>query len=217
MSGSFTACPVTDIALCAASAAAYVTPATIAVGDVHAVLTQADNLTIVAFRGTVPTSWSDWFRDFAAWPARVVDHPALGCCHDGFIMGADALLPALRKVLSGPFVLTGHSLGGALAIAMGALLTDCGVPPLRITTFGAPRVGMGALAKVLKPVDGLRYRHGADPVPEVPSWPYLNDRPWLPIGEANHLDPIGDHAISRYALSLEKLCAPLSSLDVHVS
>jgi len=196
-------CSISDIALCAAAAAVYTQTATLVVGDVHAVITQVDGITTVAFRGTVPTSWADWFRDFAAWPDRIADHPAIGCCHDGFITGAEAILPQLNAALTTPYVLTGHSLGGALAIAAGALLTDCGKPPLRLTTFGAPRVGF-SLAKILAPIDGIRYRPGADPVPEVPSWPYLNDRPWTHIGEANHLDPIGDHAISRYALALAK-------------
>jgi predicted lipase len=194
-------CPISDTALCAAAAAAYTQAATIVVGDVHAVITTTDGITTVAFRGTVPTSWLDWFRDFAAWPDRIADHPSVGCCHAGFITGAEAILPTLNAALTGPYVLTGHSLGGALAIAAGALLTDCGKPPLRLTTFGAPRVGFG-LTKVLAPIDGVRYRHGLDPIPEVPSWPYLNDRPWTHIGQANHLDPIGDHAISRYALAL---------------
>jgi hypothetical protein len=198
-------CAITDISLCAAAAASYSTTASVEVGDVHAVLTLLGGLTVVAFRGTVPTSWEDWFRDFSAWPARVVDHPTLGLCHDGFVMGAEAILPLLQPKLSGPYVLTGHSLGGALAIALGALMTDCGRPPLRLTTFGAPRVGMKMLAAKLALVRGTRYRHGADPVPEVPSWPYLNDRSWTAIGEANDFDPIGDHAISRYALSLAAL------------
>jgi predicted lipase len=194
---------ISDAALCASAAAAYTQPAIIAVGDVHAVITMLDGITIVAFRGTVPTSWTDWFRDFAAWPDRIADHPAIGFCHDGFISGAEAILPLLNTALVGSYALTGHSLGGALAIAAGALLTDCGKPPLRLTTFGAPRVGFN-LTKILAPIDGVRYRHGLDPVPEVPSWPYINDRPWTHIGEANHLDPIGDHAISRYAMALAR-------------
>ena len=192
---------ISDTALCSAAALAYSQAPTIAVGDVHAIITTIDGISIVAFRGTVPTSWADWFRDFAAWPDRLKNHPALGYCHDGFVTGADAVLPLLNAALSGPYVLTGHSLGGALAIAAGALLADCGKPPLRLTTFGAPRVGF-SLTRLLAPIDGIRYRHGDDPVPEVPSFPYLNDRPWTHIGKSNPLDPIGDHAISRYALAL---------------
>lgn len=193
---------LSDAVLCAAATAAYSTPATMAYQDVHAVVSDVDGVTIVAFRGTVPSSWEDWFRDFAAWPERLTDHPILGWCHSGFVDGADALIDRLRGVLSRdkPFMLTGHSLGGALAIAAGALLSDCGLPPTALTTFGAPRVGMAALSGILTPIAGHRYRHGDDCVPEVPSWPYLNDRPWTRIGAGEN--PIADHAISAYAASL---------------
>ena len=86
-----------DANLCAASLAAYSSPATfVAGGDVHAVVTQRLDATVIAFRGTVPTSWEDWFRDFAVWPARIADHPTLGRCHEGFISGAEAILDQLR-------------------------------------------------------------------------------------------------------------------------
>lgn len=198
-----------DAALCGMAQAAYATPATfIAGGDVHAVVSRGLGPTIIAFRGTVPTSWGDWFRDFAAWPDRVTNHPSLGLCHDGFITGAEAILQQLRGILSPsqPFALTGHSLGGALAIATGALLVDCGLVPSRLTTFGAPRVGM-SLNKVLGNVDGRRFRHGDDPVPEVPSWPYLNDRGWTRIGEPA-VNPIDDHRIAGYVAALAPVLVP---------
>ena len=192
-----------DLILCSAAQSAYSTPATfIAGGDVHAVVTDHDGLTVVAFRGTVPTSWDDWFRDFAAWPYRIAEHPHLGLCHEGFLRGAVDILPQLTSVLSAakPFVLTGHSLGGALAIAAAALLVDGGLSPAHLTTFGAPRVGM-ALGPLLAQIEGRRFRHGDDPVPEVPSWPYLTDRPWTAIGSPA-LNPIDDHEISGYAAAL---------------
>jgi hypothetical protein len=192
-----------DADLCAASAAAYTSaPTIVAAGDVHAVATWRGDTMVVAFRGTVPTSWEDWFRDFAAWPERVVNHPTLGACHDGFLTGAEAILPQLRAILptARPFALTGHSLGGALAIMAGALLADRGLLPVRLTTFGAPRVGM-VLDKVLRDVDGRRFRHGDDPVPEVPCWPYRNDRGWTRVGEPA-IDPIDDHMIAGYATAL---------------
>jgi len=190
-----------DLALCGLAQAAYSTPATfVAGGDVHAAVSDHDGLTVISFRGTVPEDWEDWFRDLAAWPRR--DHPRLGPCHDGFLSGAEAILPQLAPVLtpSRPFALTGHSLGGALAIATAALLIDNGLTPARLTTFGAPRVGM-ALGPLLAPIPGCRFRHGDDPVPEVPSWPYLNDRPWTTIGRPSPI-PIDDHMIAGYLAAL---------------
>ncbi len=192
-----------DLVLCGAAQSAYSAPATfIAGGDVHALVTEHDDMTIVAFRGTVPTSWDDWFRDFAAWPYRIAEHPRLGMCHEGFLRGAVDILPQLTGVLSAakPFAITGHSLGGALAIAAAALLVDSGLTPARLTTFGAPRVGM-ALGPLLAQIEGCRFRHGDDPVPEVPSWPYLNDRAWAAIG-IPAMNPIGDHEIAGYVDAL---------------
>ena len=49
--------------------------------------------------------------------------------------------------------LTGHSLGGAVAVLAAARLTDLGVPPeqLEVITFGAPAVGNEAFAKTYEP------------------------------------------------------------------
>ena len=177
-------------------------PATFAVSDIHAVVTSIDNMSIVAFRGTVPTSWRDWFRDVDAVPTPVMDHPRLGCCHRGFMSGAEAILPLLLPELTGPVAFTGHSLGGALAVSAAALLTDLGRPPAVLTTFGAPRVGIGGrLAEVLAGVPGRSFRNGSDPVVEVPIWPFRHHRALTDIGVAS-IDAIADHAISRYAAAL---------------
>ena len=193
-----------DLWLCGAAQAAYSAPATfLAGGDVHAIVTDHDGLTVVSFRGTVPTSWEDWFRDFAAWPHTDVDHPQLGRCHEGFLSGALAMLPLLQPVLpvAMPYALTGHSLGGALAIATAGLMQSVGNPPLRLTTFGAPRVGGAKLSSLLGPIRGLRFRHGDDPVPTVPKWPYVNDRAWTCVGTPAR-DPIDDHEIAGYLAAL---------------
>jgi fermentation-respiration switch protein FrsA (DUF1100 family) len=199
-----------DTTLCAAAASAYTLPADLVAGDVHAVFSLAGRVTTVAFRGTVPTSWEDWLRDLDCRPR---EHPALGTCHGGFLGGAEALLPALRAVLADgrPFALTGHSLGGALAIAMGGLLLVEGRVPVSLTTFGAPRVGMAQLAGLLARAPGRRYRHGCDCVPDVPTWPWLTDRPWTQIG-ARGPCAIVDHAIARYAAALAQ-ASTLSQME----
>ena len=61
--------------------------------------------------------------------------------------------------------LTGHSLGGAVALIVGALMTRDEIPPLQIVTFGAPRCGR---LKILDGVPVTQYRHGKDIVPLVP-------------------------------------------------
>ena len=201
----------TDAQLCAAAAAAYAMPATFAVSDIHAVVAAIDGLTVVAFRGTVPTSWRDWFRDIDAVPTPVMDHPRLGLCHRGFMSGAEAILPMLLPALTGPYAMVGHSLGGALAVSAAALLADLGRPPVVLTTFGAPRVGIGGrLAEVLAGAPGRSYRRGDDPVTTIPIWPFRHHRALTHIGVAS-IDAIADHAISGYAAALTDIAVKLNS------
>ena len=193
---------IADAALCAIAAAAYLRPAQIIAGDVHVLTEETGGVLVISFRGTVPSSWLDWFRDCAAWPVQVRDHPQVGLCHAGFIGGAEDVLDALLGLLTPArdFVLCGHSLGGALAIATAALLTEANLFPLQLTTFGAPRVGMSLGAR-LSGIPGRRYRCGDDPVVEVPTWPYRHDRALTDIG-LPLADPIADHAIAAYAAAL---------------
>jgi hypothetical protein len=193
---------ISDIDLCAAAAAAYSTPATIIVGDVHCVVTEQPMQLIVAFRGTEPDQIDDWLRDFDAIPA---DGGPLGICHAGFLNGARSVLAQLQTIIQQagkPVYLTGHSLGGALAICTAALLASEGNPPALCTTFGAPPVSvMGTIARVLGSVPGARYWDGNDPVPFVPPWPYQQDRSLTHIGTPM-VDPIAAHMIARYAAEL---------------
>ena len=200
MTGTYPLDPL-DFALCGMARDAYAeAPTLVAAGDVHAVVRDIAGMPVVAFRGTVPLSWADWLRDFASWPHTDRGHPALGRCHDGFLTGALSVFPGLQKLLpvAMPYAITGHSLGGALAIVTGALMQSIGNPPLRLTTFGAPRVGIGdTLHTLLGPIAGLRFRRGDDPVPTVPAWPYANDRDWTPVGAAG-FPRIEDHMIAGY-------------------
>jgi Lipase (class 3) len=188
--------------LCAASAAAYTVPASLVVaGDVHVVLSEIGGVSVVAFRGTEPRDAADWLRDFDAVPMLA---GPLGVCHRGFLTGAQAALAPLLLQLphDKPVAVTGHSLGGAMAICLTALLVVHGVPPVVCTTFGAPAVSVGeSLPRLIAGVPGARYRCGDDPVPMVPVFPFVQDRALAHIGHAT-LDPIADHMIDRYQAAL---------------
>jgi hypothetical protein len=193
---------LSDRDLCAAAAAAYSGTATfVCAGDVHCLVTEQGGYVLVAFRGTELNDIADWLRDFDAVPA---DGGPLGICHAGFLNGACAALPLLKPFLttSKPFIVTGHSLGGALAICTAALLASEGNPPALCTTFGAPAVSvMGTIARVLGKVPGVRWWDGNDPVPFEPPWPYQQDRSLTHIGTPM-VDPIAAHMIARYAAEL---------------
>ena len=191
---------LSDIDLCHMSAAAYSEAAEgWRAGDVLAVPWHIGDVTAIAFRGTVPSNAKDWVRDLdfcPTWRRR------LGWCHRGFVTGAESVLPQIEKSERGrPLVFTGHSLGGAMALAAAALLVRRCFDVRALVTFGAPRVGGPKLRRVLANVRVTQYRNGNDPVSDVP-WPYQHVRRLDLIGQAK-LDPISAHSLILYAAALQ--------------
>jgi alpha-beta hydrolase superfamily lysophospholipase len=195
------------------SAAAYSSPGTWSVGCQRAVLTGD----VIAFRGTVPSSIGDWLCDFDAVP---VEDQHLGTCHQGFLDGVHELLPFILKDTDPhtPLVITGHSLGGALAVLSAAMLVAMGRPVAGLTTFGAPRAAGDRVRSLLAAVPVVQFRQGDDPVPLVPWMPGVFDHvvALTQIGVPS-LDPIDDHEIAGYAAVLAKLGAPIASAAAPVT
>lgn len=135
----------------------------------------AENLLVIAFSGTDPLSLDDWVLDFSV-------HNTAAGIHEGFARGVaavwDAIGAALRKAppASGIYV-TGHSLGGALAVVLAErLLREQAVPAERLLgvyTFGMPRAGNSEFAGAYEAlrIPTFRLVHGEDIVPHVP--PFL--------------------------------------------
>lgn len=102
--------------------------------------------------------------------------------HSGFNQAFESMKPALSRILSphmtrGPVQgvhCVGHSLGGALASLTGEWIRAEYRRPVKVYTFGAPRVGMTNFStSFTHATEGLyRCTHGADPVPSVPLWPF---------------------------------------------
>lgn len=154
------------VGLCQAT---YVSPASISVArtEVYACVTHLPDYLVVAFRGSITPL--DWLRDIAALVVIPRKHPTLGFCHAGFADAADSVADEVLKVVGNrPYVLTGHSLGGAEAVGVGALMVLAGKAPARIATFGAPRFGMRKFVDVLKDVPIAQYWRGNDPVTDLP-------------------------------------------------
>lgn len=127
-----------------------------------------DGTALVSFRGTQP----DEIRDLATnLQAQQVDWPESGGrVHAGFARSARALLPVLREWLDEgegagrkALILTGHSLGAALATLTATLL-----PPTLLATLGSPRVGDTAFVAALAEVEILRLVDGCDVVTQLP-------------------------------------------------
>lgn len=116
----------------------------------------------IVFRGTDSGSVDDLLTDLNALPRAWDDGHAV---HRGFADEYDSLRQPLQRLDSHPdgTILTGHSLGGALA---NLALRD--VPGSRLITIGAPRVGDERFTESLKASSIERYVHACDLVPRVP-------------------------------------------------
>jgi Lipase (class 3) len=137
---------------------------------------QANKITVVAFRGTEPDDPSDLFTDakFAQddW-ADATGNP-IGKVHTGFAAASRELehgTEVFRKlknlidpvINSHHILLTGHSLGAALATLMASWL-----PSAHLYTFGSPRVGNAAFAQSIKNPVMTRVVNCCDLVTRIP-------------------------------------------------
>ena len=126
-----------------------------------------DGLVLVGFRGTQPDEVADLANDLNAlttpWPE------ATGRVHQGFATAARTLLPRLGHWLDGDakprsaLLLTGHSLGAALATLAASVWADA-----HLVTLGSPRVGDAAFASGLRSAVNIRLVNCCDLVTDLP-------------------------------------------------
>jgi len=200
---------LTDLDLCRITEYSY-NHYTWTAGELSALFTVEQNTKIIAIPGT-KREIGEWLRDIDAWPIFDVE---LGICHQGFCDGAFDLLYHMPLTYSefSNVVITGHSLGGALAILLAALLSNLCCPPAAVVTFGAPRCASWRVRRLLRHIPLKLYCNGDDPVPEVPWLPgiYVHPRKLIHIGEPS-LNIIEDHFITSYIQSLEDINAKVSA------
>jgi Lipase (class 3) len=172
--------------------------------DVCAFVASSANYNLLVFRGTkVP---QDWLEDLYCTPARFdwifESAPAIGEIHAGF---GHTLADGLDRIISGlaprdqtkPLLVTGHSLGGALAALVGACFAVMGAgirPVSAIYTFGQPRIGLHNFCDTYGRLLGrklVRFVNKQDLVPRVPftSWDYSDE------GIMIHFDSSGNPSI----------------------
>lgn len=129
---------------------------------------EQDRSGVLAFRGT-EKNMTDIWADVRAWQDR-------GGAHRGFRIAYDAVkdevVEALRGISDCQLYLTGHSLGGALAMMAAHHLSR--TERIQISdqiaacyTFGGPKIGNREFSAVIKPPI-YRVVHAADVVPWVP-------------------------------------------------
>lgn len=132
----------------------------VGVCDTHAVL---------AFRGSDPLTLPNWVTDVVV---KLVDCGEYeGRVHHGFSSALrrswDRIETILQSARDKPLFLTGHSMGGALAVLTACRLAKMGRPPMAVFTFGAPRVGDRVFCAGYA-LPTFRIVNGLDLVPEMP-------------------------------------------------
>lgn len=135
----------------------------------------SQNTIYIVFRGS--TSTTNWVSDF---DTELTPYSACQDCevHLGFFDAygkirqqiVDAMTAIRQQYPDYQIVVTGHSLGGALATLAALDLISMGCTKVQLVNFGSPRVGeknFAAYASSLL-VDTLRITHYRDPAPHVP-------------------------------------------------
>jgi hypothetical protein len=162
------------------------------VGNTQAYVAQNDQHIVVAFRGTESPLTLDGLKDWLLTNAANflmvpegrmgTDFAAAGVgarFHQGFITAiADVWNPvygaveAELKKSDRPLWLTGHSLGGALALLAAWLFYRKTMDVHQVYTYGGPMVDNDLAAKAINEVYGskiFRYVDVVDPVPKLPT------------------------------------------------
>jgi hypothetical protein len=140
---------------------------------------------IVAFRGTEPDDPSDLLANAILLKKTWLDASGnpLGEVHTGFadallndagngdiLMQLIAQLDALDTNQYPRIVLTGHSLGAALATLTASYLTQTPLANMvHLYSFGSPRVGDSVFSDCMAKVKHNRYVNYCDPVTRIPS------------------------------------------------
>ena len=172
--------------------------------DVCAFVASSGNYNLLVFRGTrIP---QDWIEDLYCTPVRFdwifESAPAVGEIHSGF---GHTLADGLSQIISGstprdqtkPLLVTGHSLGGALAALIGAcfaVMAPAIRPVSAIYTFGQPRIGLHDFCNTYERLLArklVRFVNKQDLVPRVPfrNWDYSDE------GKMIHFDSSGNPSI----------------------
>lgn len=174
-----------------------------------------------AFTGS--SEVADWLSNFKFLK---VSRDGMGRIHDGFADSWDELRPMVYSHLAGDkkrkIVLTGHSLGGALATLAAMWLKRDGYNVVECVTFGAPRIGNYTFREVYKSlrIPTFRFVHGYDIVPTIPRLLYFHVGELVPIFEGRILDEqmvFGINLLNRLTNKDRVLHHTLSSKDKSVN
>lgn len=150
------------------------------VATAYVVRSQRGRLAIIAFRGTEPINLASWLTDADVITTKLKD--TQGHVHNGFLANLEAVWDGIASELKRvrkdgnpveAIYITGHSLGGAMAVLAAAKLmtTEWASKLLGVYTFGQPAVGDEAFAAWASGQFGdLLFRHiyNRDIIPRLP-------------------------------------------------
>jgi len=128
----------------------------------------ARGLTVLAFRGTESNRFEDIVSDVDTLPRDYRRGDRLCRVHGGFLKAYEQqpvqeLIAAVRQQGVGALLVTGHSLGAALAT-----LAAVDTTPSRLVTLGSPRVGDEAFSALFAGLEVRRFVGCCDVVSRVP-------------------------------------------------
>ncbi|KAL2074861.1 hypothetical protein VTL71DRAFT_8640 [Oculimacula yallundae] len=159
----------------------------------------ANKIIVVSYKGT--KSLANIIADLLV-PKEKCDELAIGCkFHQGFRyawgdvrMNTERAVQAARaKYPDYGLIITGHSLGGAVATIAAAYLRQLGYP-CDVYSFGSPRVGNQVFADYFNWQAGAHYRvtHTDDPAPRFPGrglkFYHTGTEFWLSTGGAKTIN-----------------------------
>lgn len=189
--------------------------------DVSAVLTERHDINIIAFPGT--DSLANAVRDAEAWPAF---DRQLGICPFGALQGAEHLTQMILASLKPDKLVLpiGHSLGGWLALLVGAKLALRGYAVQWPVTWGSPKPGCKKFSRVARRIfrgEPRRWVNGNDPVPDAPPKeffklpliPYQHASPATAIGRPT-FNPLDCHFLEAYRAAMDVAMALERTLDI---
>jgi len=154
--------------------------------EFHGFVAAQKNVAIVAFRGTV--SIGNALTDVKAALIRQAIFP--GLVHLGFARAAETVYPTVCTLLTAlgrrlPILVTGHSLGGAMATLVAHRLHVEGFPVRAVYSYGSPRPGNHDFRDAYR-VPNYRFVNDNDLVPHLPmKWCYHH------VGSLKLLTPEG--------------------------
>ncbi|WP_338779937.1 lipase family protein [Metabacillus sp. FJAT-52054] len=135
---------------------------------------ESEDAVVIAFRGT--QSDADWIADATIRQAPYLYIQNAGLVHQGFqsiySTCRDEIFQAYHSLAKEKnLFITGHSLGGALAVLHAAdAAANSGFRSIVMYNYGAPRVGDGQFASLYDKLvpNSIRFVNTADLVPKLP-------------------------------------------------